>query len=446
MIAGTGSGCGKTTVACALLQALHNRGLKVQAFKCGPDYIDPMYHRMILGEGGINLDSFFFSENTLNMLLAKHGQGKDISIIEGVMGFYDGLGISTTRASSMEIAQMTETPVVLIADARGAALSVLAVISGFLDFIPENQICGVILNRCSPGTAQLLSDEIHSRFNGRVQPLGCLPKREDCAFESRYLGLRTASEDPSLRDRLMLLEEQAEKTIDLDRLLELAGKSPDIRYSAPKLTRFSETVRIGIAKDKAFCFYYQDNPEILAEMGAELVPFSPLTDKTLPANLHGLYIGGGYPELYREELSHNTTMRNSVRLALERGMPCIAECGGFMYLTQSIAGSPMVGFLRGNCFETGKLTRFGYISLRANEDSMLSPAGGVIPGHEFHYWDCDEPGNAFTAVKHSGKSWTCAVASNRLYAGFPHFHFYANPDIAARFVQACIRFREEQHV
>ena len=196
-------------------------------------------------------------------------------------------------------------------------------------------------------------------------------------------------------------------------------------------------MRIAVARDKAFCFYYEDSLEALSDMGAELIPFSPLTDKSLPVNIHGLYLGGGYPELYIEQLGGNTQMLQSVRQALERGLPCIAECGGFMYLTQSVAGTPMVGALEGDCWDTGKLTRFGYVTLEAKKDNLLCRAGEKIAAHEFHHWDCTQPGEGFTAKKPTGRQWDCAVSTKTLYAGFPHFHFYANPDFARNFYEAC---------
>lgn len=442
ILAGTNSGCGKTTVTCAVLQALVNRGLKVGAFKCGPDYIDPMFHSRIIGAKSANLDSFFFSPNTLRYLLAKNAADRDVSVIEGVMGFYDGMGLTTAKASTYELAQITDSPVILVVGAKGASLSVLAVIQGFLSLCPDNHICGVILNQCTASTYKLLSEEIQRRFGGRVRPLGFLPALPECGLESRHLGLVTAAEVEDLREKLQILAAQAEKSIDLEGILELAGSAPPVDCGTVVLPRFPEPVRVAVARDNAFCFYYEDSLEALTEMGAELVPFSPLVDKALPAGIHGLYLGGGYPELYARELGENHSMLASVREALELGIPCIAECGGFMYLTEYIGEYPMVGYLPGKSFDTGKLARFGYVCLKAKEDTMLCPAGEEIAGHEFHRWDCEQPGDSFTAVKASGKSWDCAVATDRLYAGYPHFHFYANPSFAVRFYKACL---EKKH-
>ena len=438
LLAGTGSGCGKTTAVCAVLQALVNRGLDVGAFKCGPDYIDPMFHSRVIGAKSANLDGFFFSPNTLRHLLAKNGGGRDVSVIEGAMGFYDGAGLASTRASAWETARSTDTPVVLVVPARGAALSVLAVIQGFLDFQGDSGVRGVLLNRCAASTYRALAGAIRERFGGRADSRRSEEQLPACTLESRHLGLVTAGEVEGLREKLDILARQAEETVELDRLLELAASAPPVAWEPVVLPRL-EPVRIAVARDRAFCFYYEDSLEALAEMGAELVPFSPLEDAALPAHIQGLYLGGGYPELYARQLSGNCSMRRSVRAALEGGLPCIAECGGFMYLTEGIGEADMAGVLPGRCFDAGRLTRFGYVTLRAKRDSLLCRAGETIRGHEFHHWDARCPGGDFWAEKPSGRGWDCAVATDRLYAGYPHFHFYANPASAARFYETCVK-------
>lgn len=436
VLAGTSSGCGKTTVSCAILQALVNRGLKVGSFKCGPDYIDPMFHSRIIGAKSSNLDLHFFSENTLKYLLTKNAAHRDVSIIEGVMGFYDGMGLTSTKASTYQVAKVTDSPVVLVVNAKGASLSILATIQGFLSFYPDSHIRGVILNQCTAMTYGVLAKAIEERFH--IQTLGYLPKMPDCTLESRHLGLVTAAEITDLKDKLQAMAEQAEKTIALDGILALAKKASPVACESIVLPR-KEPVRIAVARDNAFCFYYEDSLEALKDMGAELIAFSPLCDKTLPENIHGLYLGGGYPELYAESLSENRTMRQSIAAALKQGIPCIAECGGFMYLTEAIEAFPMAGSLGGTCFNTGKLTRFGYVTLKAKQDNLLCRAGEEIAAHEFHHWDCTVPGNAFTASKANGRSWDCCMATNTLYAGYPHFHFYSNLTFAENFYQACIK-------
>ncbi len=439
LLAGSNSGCGKTTISCAILQALLDQKKNVGAFKCGPDYIDPMFHREVIGAPSSNLDPFFFSENTLRWLLAKNGAAREINIIEGVMGYYDGLALTGTRASSYEVACWSRSPVVLLLPARGASLSLLATLQGFLQFCPESRICGAILNQCSAGTYAALAKEIEARFGGRVLPLGFMPTLPDCRLESRHLGLVTAAEVKDLKEKLHRLARQAAESIDLAGLTALAESAPPLECRPVELPRFAESVRIAVARDRAFCFYYEDSLAALAEMGAELIPFSPLHDAAPPAEIHGLYLGGGYPELYAKELSENRGMRQTLKKLLDEGLPCIAECGGFMYLGKSIGGQPMLGFLPGESFDTGKLSRFGYVRLRAKADNMLCRAGEEIAGHEFHHWDSSESGDGFRAEKASGKSWECVFAGPTLYAGYPHFHFYANPAFAVKFYETCLK-------
>ena len=435
LIAGTNSGCGKTTVTCAILQALVDGGVSVAAAKCGPDYIDPMFHREIIGAKSSNLDPFFFDDDTLRFLLAQNGAGKDVTVIEGVMGYYDGIGLDSSRASTFEVAQRTESPVVLVLNAKGAGLSVLAVLDGFLHFATENRIRGVILNGCTAMSYPTLARAIEERFG--VRACGFLPQMPDCSLESRHLGLITAAEVDNLKEKMQRLAAKAQETIDLNALLQIAKSAPPLTFTPPDIPVAGEHVRIGVARDRAFCFYYEDSLALLSSLGAELVPFSPLEDPVLPEGLHGLYLGGGYPELYAAQLSENRSMCSSVRAALEAGLPCIAECGGFMYLTEAIGEHPMVGFLPGRCFDAGKLARFGYVTLTAERDNLLCRAGGSIPAHEFHHWDAEQTGDAFTAAKPFGRSWPCVFATDTLYAGYPHFHFYANPSFAVRFLDAC---------
>ncbi len=439
LLAGSGSGCGKTTAVCAVLRALVDRGLDVGAFKCGPDYIDPMFHRRITGNGA-NLDPFFFTPDALNYLLHRYGGCRAVNVIEGVMGYYDGLGLSD-EASTWTVAKATGTPVVLVLNSKGAARSLLAVLEGFLRFHADSGIRGVLFNRCSPALYPLLAAAVRERFGGEIVPLGFLPPMPDVALESRHLGLVTAAEVEDLEEKLAILSRQARETVDLEGLLALAGSAPAVPFAPPALPPKGEPVRLGVARDKAFCFYYEDSLDVLQDMGAQLVPFSPMEDAALPSGLHGLYLGGGYPELYAARLSRNGSMRASVRAALEAGLPCVAECGGFMYLTSAIAGEAMVGFLPGECRDQKKLTRFGYITLRAGEDNLLCRAGEAIPAHEFHHWDCTFPGEKFTAEKPTGRKWACAQASGSLYAGFPHFHFLANPAFAVNFYNACLEVK-----
>ena len=431
LIAGTGSGCGKTTVVCAILQALKNRGLDVASFKCGPDYIDPMFHSEIIGTPSTNLDLYFAGEELARGLFLKHSA--ELNVIEGVMGYYDGLSMQSTESSSWHVAQTLNAPAILIVNGRGMALSAAAVVKGFQAMRSSSGIAGVILNRVSPMTYPQLKAVIEQECS--VHVYGYMPTNEACSLESRHLGLVTAQEVSDLREKMQTLATQAEKSIELDALIELMQTQPDMEAEIPAANKMAD-VRIAVAKDKAFCFYYRDNLELLEELGATLIPFSPLEDKELP-ECDGLYLGGGYPELYTEPLSRNISMRESVKSAVQDGLPTIAECGGFMYLTDRIAGSEMAGVIHTGCRDMKRLVRFGYAELSADRDSLLFVKGDTVRGHEFHHWDADLPGNDLTGKKTSGRSWQCAYATDTLYAGYPHLYFRSNPALAERFVLRC---------
>lgn len=457
MIGAAGSGSGKTTVTCGLLAAFLARGIRTISFKCGPDYIDPMFHTEVLGIPSRNLDLFFTDEKTTVGLMTKGAVSQDcqLAVIEGVMGYYDGLAGISTEASSYDLARVTKTPVVLLLDCKGKSVSLLAEIKGFLEYRPNSQIRGVILNRLSPMLYPELKGMIQEELG--IQVFGYLPVMEDCGLESRHLGLVTAKEVGNLREITERLGAQMSQTVDLDGIFAMAKEAPSLdldsglgKGEGAGSGHQPSKVRIGIAQDKAFCFYYQDNLDLLTELGAELVPFSPLTDRQLPEKLAGLYIGGGYPELYLDRLSENRTLMEEIRGGLESGMPCIAECGGFMYLHQWISDREgkkysMVGAISGESFPTGKLQRFGYIRLTASRDTVLCGAGESLPGHEFHYWDSTNTGDACRAEKPlRNRGWDCIVTDGKnskgnLFAGYPHVHLCQNPRGARRFIEACQR-------
>lgn len=442
------SGGGKTTLTCALLQALVNRGANPVAFKCGPDYIDPMFHSEIIGAKSRNLDLFFLGADTTRYLLEENSRDSGLALIEGVMGYYDGIGLSAD-ASAYDLARSTRTPAVLVLDGRGRALTAAAVVKGMRDFRPDSGIAGVVLNRVSPMLYPRLKEAIE-RETG-VAVYGYLPNRPDCALESRHLGLVTAAEVAGLKEKLSALAAQAEETVDLDGLLKLARTAPALEARPMALPGPVEgKPRIAVARDKAFCFYYADGLALLERLGAELVEFSPLHDGNLPEGVCGLYLGGGYPELCAEGLAENRPMREAVRRAVLDGLPTVAECGGFLYLNQTLADGegrewPMAGALPGRAANTGKLGRFGYITLTAKTGGLLGPAGTKIPAHEFHYWDTDAPGSDFRAEKpQSTRGWDCVCHTPTLYAGFPHFHFCAVRSAAQRFVAAARRYQKNQ--
>ncbi len=436
MIAGANSGCGKTTVTCALLKALVNRGERVSAFKCGPDYMEPMFHRKVIGLESYNLDSYFFDNNTLKYLFAKHSN--ELSILEGTMGFYDGIQF-TDRASAHEISMITDTPVVLVLNAKGVGNSVGAFIKGFLDY-SKNNIKGVIFNGISPMIYERMK-EICATLN--VKPLGYFPGIGNASIESRHLGIITKAELDGLKDRVESLAKTAEECLDIDGILELCSDSP-IQYNPIPIQKIADT-RIAVAKDRAFCFYYRASMELLEELGAEFVYFSPLQDEKLPEDIQGLFLGGGYPELYAEALEANTSMRESIRNAIASNMPCIAECGGFMYLHEHMGDFTNkeyngVGVIPGGCRKVNQLRNLGYITMTARKDNLLCRKGESIRAHEFHCFSSDSNGDAFVAQK-GDTEWQCVVAEGNLFAGFPHMHFYANPEFAKNFIQKCADFK-----
>ncbi len=448
LFAAPSSSSGKTTVVCSLLQLLVNKKIPVAAFKCGPDYIDPLFHSRVIGAPCRNLDLFFTDENMVNYLLYKNAQNSALAVLEGVMGYYDGLGGNTLTASAYHLAKATKTPVVLVVNARGMSLSIAAQVKGFLEYQPQSQIKAVLLNQVSSMVYPRLKAVIEEQLELPV--VGYLPHNPEFALKSRHLGLVTAAEISNLKETLEKMAAQAEKTIDLSKIMDLAAQAPPLAFTPPALPQKGEPVRLGVAMDKAFCFYYQDTLSLLGELGAQLVPFSPLEDKALPLNLDGVYIGGGYPELYARELSANSSFRRQLAQAISQGMPCFGECGGFMYLHQQLTGQdgaeyPMVGAVEGTSFPTGRLQRFGYASLTAGEDTLLLPKGGCAPVHEFHYWDTTCPGASCQSQKHGqGKSWPCMVSQGRLFAGYPHFYFYSNPAMAQRFLNHCRNYKKER--
>lgn len=450
LIGAAGSGSGKTTFTCGLLQALADRGRKPISFKCGPDYIDPMFHTEVLGIPSKNLDLFFAESNTVNYLMAKQADKGDIAVIEGVMGYYDGLAGISTEASSYDLAKTTGTPAILLVDGRGKSVSLLAEIKGFLELYDESCIKGVILNRVSgmmyPELKQMIEEKLP------VKVYGYLPKMEDCSLESRHLGLVTAKEIKDLQEIINRLAQQISKSVDLQAIEELAATAADVTYTEPPLPKpLDEPVTIAVAQDNAFCFYYQDNFELLEKLGAKLVPFSPVEDKHLPEGISGLIFGGGYPELYLPELEENKTIREEIREAVKHGMPCHAECGGFMYLHERLQGRDgkyyeMAGLVEGDSYPTEKLGRFGYITLTAQEDTLLCQKGEQLKGHEFHYWDSTNTGSAFTANKPLRKrQWDCIVSKDNLFAGYPHIYYYSNPKAAGSFLNACSEYSELQN-
>ena len=453
LLAAGASGSGKTLITCGLLQALVNRGLKVASFKCGPDYIDPMFHSRVIGTRSRNLDTFFTDGDRTRYLLAKNASDCEIAVMEGVMGYYDGVGGITSRASAYDLASTTDTPVILIVNSRGMSVSLAAYVKGFLEYKKDSHICGVIFNQMSPMLYPRMKKLLEAELSVKV--LGYVPKVEDCVIESRHLGLVLPEEIPELKSRLQKLSEVLEKTLDIDGILELAGEAPELAAPETEMLiqkdtafgyRTEEKVRIGVADDEAFCFFYADNLNLLEQMGAELVRFSPIHDRELPENLDGLLLSGGYPELNGEALEENQEMCTRIREVIRDGMPCLAECGGFMYLHQEMEDMEgkqrrVCGVIPGRAYRTPKLNRFGYITLTEKQDTGL----GEIPAHEFHYFDSTDCGEDFHAAKPvSKRGWDCIHDRGRLMAGFPHLYYYGNPRVPARFLKNALEYKKER--
>ena len=465
MLAAPKSGSGKTLLTCGLLEVLRRRGLNPIACKCGPDYIDPMFHRYVLGIPGRNLDSFFLPTEGVREVLADavREEQAGIAVLEGVMGYYDGLGGTETSASSWEIAEITDTPAILVLDCKGASLSAAAMASGFLHFRKKSHIAGVILNRVSSMYYERLAAAVEEASGLPV--LGYLPESEEYRMESRHLGLFLPGEIDRLRERIGRLADQMEKSIAVERVLEVAGmlplrienkekeKAENESMGAESIAKFpacqeqkvTSRVRIGVARDEAFCFYYQENFRLLEQMGAELVYFSPLRDKKIPDRVDGLLFGGGYPENYARELAKNAVMRESIRRSIAAGMPFLAECGGFLYLHRTLEGSDgkhweMAGVYPFDAYRTNRLRRFGYVRL-------LTSSGQEIHGHEFHYWESEDPGTDWEAVKPTGnRSWRCIHEKGGQIGGFPHLYYASCPDFLRKWLDVCAKGSQKKYI
>lgn len=437
MIAGTNSGSGKTTLTIGLISALMKRGYEVSSFKCGPDYIDPMFHGKILGASGRNLDSIFCDEATICHLLRDYS--KDFSVIEGVMGFYDGV---LGKGSSAEVSRITDTPVILVLDCKGMSESMGAVISGFVNY-KENNIKGVVFNRLPEGLTGMAMDICREMG---LKYLGRLPFNREYSLESRHLGLVTADEVAGLKEKVDLLSKAVEENLMLDDIVNLADVANiEIAVAYDKVV--DNKPRIAIAKDEAFCFIYNDNVSYLEKAGCEVCYFSPLRDKKVPDEIDGIIIPGGYPELYLSELSSNIDMLKSVRECVNK-VPIIAECGGFMYLHDCIKTDDeykMAGVINGTVTKKERLVRFGYVNMKSDKDSLFGDSNICVNAHEFHYFDSDNNGRDMDITKLSNQTNYKSVHLNEnMYAGFPHIYFYGNREAADNFIKKCSEYKKKR--
>ena len=459
LIAGTNSGCGKTTVTAGVLAALVKKGHSVQPYKVGPDYVDPMFHSFVTGRYSRNLDSWMLDEKVVTHLLLKNVSGADIAFVEGVMGLYDGYGGYSTTGSSAHVSGIIKAPIILVVNGEGASLSISAIIRGFIDFDNDVDIKGVIINNIKSESHYLMLKETIEEHTG-VMVVGYLLKSAQYSLTSRHLGLVPQGEIGNLKEKVDMLGEEVLKTIDLELIMKIAKDSQSIDNSfhdtAWSNERCSLRPKIAVANDKAFNFYYKDSLELLEDMGAQLLYFSPLEDIRLPEDISGLYLGGGYPEVFSKDLEENRAMRKSVREAVCGGLPTYAECGGLMYLTESITDMEgkafsMAGVIPGKSRMTSRLQRFGYVELEIEAGSVLSSEGQKVRAHEFHYSQTvaeDVMSLAYNVSKHRrGKevmTWKCGYKMHNLLAGYPHIHLWANPKLAKGFVDSCTCYSKEK--
>lgn len=446
MIAAPGSGSGKTLLTCGILGMLKKENKDVIAYKCGPDYIDPMFHRTVLEIETENLDTFFTGEEGTKELFCQTACGREISVMEGVMGLYDGLGGVREEGSAYHLAKVTKTPIILVVDVRGMGKSMIPLIKGFKEYDTENLIKGIILNRISKSFFDTMKPLIEDEID--IPVLGYFPNRKEIHLESRHLGLVMPEEIVDIKEQLKIVTEQVYESIDIEKLLNIANGACELDYQEQKEEiKTQDKLRIAIARDKAFCFYYNVNIRELEKHNIQICYFSPLEDEKLPDNIDGLLLGGGYPELYGKELSANESMIKSICSVIEGGIPLLAECGGFMYLHKSITDKdekewPMVGVIDGSINYQGKLVRFGYVEIEEKSSEFLHK-DGKIKAHEFHYFDSTNNGDGCIATKPvTGKNWDCIHKKENWFVGFPHLYYPSAPEFVDHFAE-CMRIYKE---
>jgi len=418
----------------------------------GPDYIYPMFHTFITGRESRNLDSWMLKEESVKYLFTRNSRDADIAIIEGVMGLYDGYGGRSLEGSTAHVSRIIGAPVILVINGEAMSLSAAALVKGFVDFDKSVNVKGVIINNISgEGHYKLLKEVIEE--NTGIAVLGYLKRMSNFTIEERHLGLVTSAEIVDLKEKVGILASQIKETVDMELLVKLASETCEIKVKdiAAKIKTVGKA-RIAVAKDKVFCFYYKDNLELLEMLGAELEYFSPMSDSSLPENIDGLYLGGGYPEIWAEYLQNNSSMKNDIKRLIESGLPTYAECGGMMYISDNIMDKEgrefeMVGIIPGKSRMTKSLKRFGYVFIKLTEDTILAKKGSEIRAHEFHYSETvmdDSVKSCFDVSKSkealTAKSWSCGYKVHNLLAGYAHMHFWSNPVFAMGFVKSCVDF------
>ena len=450
VIAGTASGVGKTTVALGLMNAFSKKGLRVQPFKVGPDFIDPGYHALVTGKPSRNLDGWMLSTATVQEIFLKHASQADLAIVEGVMGLFDGLDGKSEEGSTAQIAKLLDLPVLLVVDARSMARSVGAVVYGFENYDPKLKVAGIIFNRVgSPKHYEYLREAVADRCKAKV--LGYLSRHEALQLPERHLGLVTAGESGLPKNFMDSLSHEMGYNVNIEEINTIMTRdSRSVRVSDSSYPERPQPTplrtRLAVARDEAFSFYYPDNLDLLSEQGVELCYFSPIRDSSLPMNVDGLYIGGGYPELYAEQLAANTILRKQIKDAAEGGLPIYAECGGLMYLTRAIRDTmghvhEMVGLFPAEARMLKKRKALGYTEVRLVQDCLLGKTGWTIRGHEYHYSELASD------LFHQGIDRVYELSSRKenvirregyqyhnVLASYVHLHFGSNPKVAQSFV------------
>jgi cobyrinic acid a,c-diamide synthase len=490
LIAAPQSGSGKTTVSLAIMAALARRGVTVAPFKCGPDFIDPGYHRAVTGRPSINLDGWMCGEEFVRQTFLTRLAGQSIAVIEGAMGLFDGLGASGREGSSAQIAALTGAPVVLVVNARGMAASAAALVNGFAGFDSQIRVAGVIFNNVGSEQHSKLLREVLATHCPEVLCFGCIPRDESLEIPSRHLGLVTVEDNPLPVEFIARLADIAERCLDLDGLICLAiinknevnvpHPPPNLPFMPQRVLEGGGTKRsnsriftselestktipspsrgglgrgwgkslyIAVARDAAFCFMYEDNLRLLREAGAELIFFSPLNDTELPTDIHGIYLPGGYPELYAEALHNNVSMKESIRTAIATNMPVYAECGGFVYLTEGIdlsanqLSGDFVGIFPVRCRMLSRRKALGYRQVKLTENVIIGGQSAVVRGHEFHYSEIgtmpEESERCYEVSRRGIVLGNEGFRIRNCLASYIHLHFGSNPDIAGTFVESC---------
>ena len=452
VIAAPHSGSGKTTVTLGLMAALLRRGLSVAPFKVGPDFIDPGYHRLVTGRPSINLDGWMCSDAFVRGTFARHAAGADVAVIEGVMGLFDGISGASDEGSTAHVARITGAPVILVVDARSQARSAAALVKGFAEFDPDLRLVGVIFNNVgSDNHARILREALASLPAG-IPVFGCIPRDEQVNIPSRHLGLVTAEDNPLSPEFLDHLVLMVERHLDLPGILK-ALVGPTATGEICEAPAPSVSTRIAVARDATFCFVYDDNLRLLREAGAVIVEFSPLSDHHLPEGISGIYLPGGYPELFADSLAANESMKTAILSAVEAGMPVYAECGGFIYLTRGVVEThnpgeqgrvPLQGFVGVFPIAARMLPRrkaLGYRDVELTTDSLLGPAGTVARGHEFHYSEIgpmpEEIERVYRVRRRGADLGEEGYRYRNCLASYVHLHFGSNPGLASSFVAAC---------